>query len=217
MSSLRRFNAAIGKLPHPTKLVIAGNHDGIIETLGPVRTQQVNVAVLKSANLGTHELIHNCCASTLLHLLSNAIYLENSALVVKGIKFYGSPHSPLGTSKNRAFQVDYRNISAKAWEKTLRVPLDTDVLLTHSDAGFRTWLESNSIETKGKRAQNSRRAPLVHAYGHFHSGHGQFRELVQRASGSCRRTLCVNVSSCDGSYQPFNDVVVIDVPLKTAA
>ena len=67
---------ASSNVPCKHKIVIAGNHDAIIEKLGRVEVQRV---------------------------LSSAIYLENSSHLVCGLRLWGSPLSQ-GRSKNRAFQ-----------------------------------------------------------------------------------------------------------------
>lgn len=60
------FNKWIGTLPHPHKIVIAGNHDRIFET---------NPSYARG-------------------LLTNATYLENSGCEIDGVKFWGSPYTP---------------------------------------------------------------------------------------------------------------------------
>jgi len=74
---LRNFNAWLSESVHcPYKIVIAGNHDKIIEHLGPEKAQAV---------------------------LSEAIYLENSSVEVGSLLIYGTPMSS-GRSHNKAFQ-----------------------------------------------------------------------------------------------------------------
>lgn len=60
------FNKWLGELPHPHKIVIAGNHDRLFET---------NPAYCRG-------------------LLTNATYLENSGCEIGGLKFWGSPYTP---------------------------------------------------------------------------------------------------------------------------
>ena len=60
------FNEWIGKQPYMHKIVIAGNHDGLLER------SWVNKSVL----------------------LSNCIYLCNSGFEVDGLKIWGSPYTP---------------------------------------------------------------------------------------------------------------------------
>jgi hypothetical protein len=65
-TDLGDFNAFLGRLPHRTKLVIAGNHDFNFE----------------SDPQG--------CAK----VLSNCTYLQDAGCVAEGIHFYGSPWQP---------------------------------------------------------------------------------------------------------------------------
>lgn len=73
---LRKFNEWLGKLDAKYKLVIGGNHDLVLETLGKERSQE---------------------------LLSNALYLCNSGVELLGLNIFGTPLSR-GHSANRAFQ-----------------------------------------------------------------------------------------------------------------
>lgn len=60
------FNDFLGELPHPYKLVIAGNHDFCFE-----RDPQTCRAIL-----------------------TNAVYLHDEAVTIEGIRLYGSPWQP---------------------------------------------------------------------------------------------------------------------------
>lgn len=60
------FNRWLGSLPHPHKIVIAGNHDFLFEQ----------------------------APHTARSLLSEALYLEDSGAEVQGLYFWGSPVSP---------------------------------------------------------------------------------------------------------------------------
>jgi len=59
------FNEWLGTLPHPAKIVIAGNHDRPFERDPSARA-----------------------------FLTNAIYLQDSEVTVAGIRFYGIPWQP---------------------------------------------------------------------------------------------------------------------------
>ena len=72
------FNEWMKDIPCKHKLVIAGNHDGIMEKIGKDAVQKI---------------------------LSNAIYLENSLIEIDQIKVWGTPYST-GKSINKAFQSD---------------------------------------------------------------------------------------------------------------
>ena len=66
LKELMNFNEWVGQLPHPHKIVIAGNHDWCFETM-PEESRR--------------------------HM-TNAIYLQDAALEIEGFKFYGSPWQP---------------------------------------------------------------------------------------------------------------------------
>ncbi len=61
------LNRFLGTLPHPHKIVIAGNHDFCIEDY----------------RIDCEEIITNCT------------YLQDQELIINGVKFYGSPWQPL--------------------------------------------------------------------------------------------------------------------------
>jgi len=60
----KRFNEWHGTLPHPHKIVIAGNHDRNLEQYPHIKW------------------------------ITNATYLLDSSIVIDGVKFYGSPWTP---------------------------------------------------------------------------------------------------------------------------
>jgi len=66
MAEVEKFNDFLGTLPHPAKIVIAGNHDFCFE-----RDPQACAAILK-----------------------NGIYLQDQAVTIQGIRSYGSPWQP---------------------------------------------------------------------------------------------------------------------------
>lgn len=66
IEEVKRFNAHLGNLPHPVKIIIAGNHDFCFE-----REPEA-------------------CAG----LLTNGIYLQDQSLEIQGIRFYGTPWQP---------------------------------------------------------------------------------------------------------------------------
>ncbi len=66
LEEVEAFNAYLGELPHPQKIVIAGNHDFCLE-----QTPEASA-----------------------RLLSNATYLQDQATTVDGFLFYGSPWQP---------------------------------------------------------------------------------------------------------------------------
>lgn len=82
---LTDFNKYLGTLPHPHKIVIAGNHDACFE-------QEPNF-----------------CNK----VLTNAIYLQDKSVSLGGIQFYGSPWQPwLG---GMAFNLKSKRALQKKW------------------------------------------------------------------------------------------------------
>jgi predicted phosphohydrolase len=161
------FNAFLGELPHPDKIVIAGNHDFCFE-----RDPQ-------------------CCA----RLLTNATYLQDSAVVLQGLKFYGSPWQPWFC--DWAFNLRRGQPLQEKWDL---IPSDTDVLITHgppqriqdftSDAGCADLL-----------AAVMRIQPRLHVFGHIHEGWGQ---------SAGQLTTFINANICTLEYRPVNAAILYD-------
>lgn len=93
---------------------------------------------------------------------SNVHYLCNSGVTIDGIKFYGVP----------MFMNDC--ISDRQTSHYTNIPLDTDVLITHSPAygilDFDDGINYGSEELLLRIQQLNLRA---HLFGHIHARHGQ--------------------------------------------
>jgi predicted phosphohydrolase len=87
LDEIKTFNAFLGSLPHPHKLLIAGNHDWPF-----ARVPEQAIA-----------------------LLHNATYLKDSGIEIGGIKFWGSPWQPFFC--NWAFNLPRGTPLAKVWAK----------------------------------------------------------------------------------------------------
>ena len=66
LDDVREFNDFLSNLPHPHKIVIAGNHDLCFEKY------------------------RKACEE----ILTNCIYLQDQEVIIDGVKFYGSPWQP---------------------------------------------------------------------------------------------------------------------------
>ena len=165
------FNEWLGFLPHPHKIVIAGNHDLSFED-EPKRV---------------------------VPLLTNAMYLQDSHVVVAGLTVYGSPWQPWFFKW--AFNLQ-RGAEIKAkWDL---IPTDTDVLLTHGPphgVGDRTT-NGDAAGCVDLLQAVHRVKPKLHVFGHIHEGYG-----MRRTS----ETIFVNASSCTATYEPTHDPVVVDL------
>jgi len=135
---LKAFNEFLGKLPHKHKIFVSGNH----ETRLPFHSKEDIQA-----------------------LLSNCVYLQDSAVVIEGIKFYGSPW----THTKHGFIGSAAHIKSM-WE---RIPVDTDVLITHHPPY--NILDSAYLMHWGCRDLRDRVLkirPKIHLFGHVHDDAG---------------------------------------------
>jgi Icc-related predicted phosphoesterase len=165
---LAEFNEFIGALPHPTKIVIAGNHDFCFE--------QASDACRK--------------------LLTHCIYLEDEAVTVQGLHFYGSPWQPW--FYDWAFNLQRGDEIKKKWDL---IPDDTDVLVTHGPPlGFGDMTASSQTAgCKDLLDAIERIQPRLHIFGHIHEAFGIY---------SNQQTTFINGSICDQSYAPVNEPIV---------
>jgi Icc-related predicted phosphoesterase len=139
-AAIRDFNVWLGELPHRYKLVIPGNHEYFLEEDRSSRS-----------------------------LLSNATLLIDESIEIEGLRFWGSPTTPLyGVAFGLSEATDRRNAYA-------RIPGDTDVLITHTppygllDVNLHTGSHEGCSELfeAVKRIQ-----PSLHVFGHIHGAHG---------------------------------------------
>ena len=111
-------------------------------------------------------------------LLTNCIYLEDQAVEVMGIRFYGSPWQPMYS--NSAFQRARGQELRRMWEK---IPSDTQVLVTHSpplgagDYCYKHNADRVSVSPAGRSGCQDlmtelveRIKPKYHVFGHVHEG-----------------------------------------------
>ncbi|KAI6224379.1 UPF0046 protein C25E10.12 [Aphelenchoides fujianensis] len=150
-----KFDEEMGTLPHPVRIVVAGNHE-----LGFDDTEDVSLRNRNTQPLGTpkgYELLKNC---TILH---------DRMVEVNGLKIYGSSWHPL---PGYSFSCPR---GAPLLEKWKRIPNGVDVLLTHtpplghSDV-FRDgqhWGCAELLNTIERRVR-----PKLHVFGHVHERNG---------------------------------------------
>jgi predicted phosphohydrolase len=176
LDDVRAFNAWLAALPHPHKIVVAGNHDFSFERQ-PVASRA---------------------------LLTAAHYLQDQALALAGLTFYGSPWQPWFF--DWAFNLPRGPDLRAKWDL---IPAGTDVLITHGPP-----FGHGDLTTRGERAGCEdllaavrRIQPRLHVFGHIHEGLGATREGP---------TLCLNVSACDAAYAPVNPPLVLDWPPLTS-
>lgn len=144
-----KFFAWIAKQKYRKKIVIAGNHDMLI---------QKGTVPMKA--------------------IADFEYLEDSGTEFEGLKIWGSPWTPWFSgvsSKCKAFmKKDY--LLTKYWEK---IPPETDILVTHCPPrGFLDYVGNDkNVGSKSLcdeldfRKENDY-GPLYHVFGHIHENGG---------------------------------------------
>lgn len=154
---------------------------------------------------GNHDMMFEKNPEKARRLVSAGIYLLDEAVEIEGYKIYGSPWTPEFYSW--AF-MRQRGAELKVyWDK---IPLDTDILLTHGPAvGVLDYVpQSNKYvgceELKLKIADFR---PSIHAFGHIHESYGY---KVMKWNDE-RQTIAINASICDLKHQAVNTAIVVDI------
>ena len=163
------FALWIRALPHRHKVLIAGNHDWLFQTRPEAARRMFD---------GVH-------------------YLQDSSIVIEGLKIYGSPWQP--RFFDWAFNLNRGAAMAAKWEA---IPEDTDILITHGPPqGILDRTPAGDLagcEELRKRIDAIR--PGLHVFGHIHLGYG-----VLESAG----TVFVNASNCNEAYEPVNPPIVL--------
>ena len=172
-AELKKFADWYDALPFTYKILIAGNHDFIFEQR-PTLARRI---------LGDKSII----------------YLENEEVMIDGLKFYGSPVTPL--FNNWAFNKQRGAEIKSYWDK---IPADTDVLITHGPP-FRI-LDAISlglhVGCETLKETVFRIKPNIHAFGHVHEAYG-----TKNTEG----IYFINASLVNEKYQPVNKPVTVNI------
>lgn len=170
-------------LPHPRKVVIAGNHDWLFE--------RQNTQARK--------------------MLSAVTYLQDSGVTIDGLRFWGSPWQPW--FMDWAFNLRRGAPLRAKWDLVpegtdVLVTHGPPQGILDQVAGFVPRAisalagRSEHVGCEELRVAVRRLRPRLHVFGHIHEGYGR-----EEHDG----TTFVNASSCDGAYRPVNAPVVVDL------
>ena len=167
LAEVADFNRFLGELPHKHKVMICGNHDFAFERQ-PAEAQA---------------------------LITNAIYLQDEAVTIEGVKIYGSPWQPW--FHNWAFNLQRGEELRKKWEL---IPEDTDILITHGPPmGILDQIWSGKPVGDAELAKRVKVIePKLHLFGHIHEAAGQER---------IGETLFVNGSMAPGPLSKWRKKV----------
>mmetsp|Transcript_140 Transcript_140/g.439 ORF Transcript_140/g.439 Transcript_140/m.439 type:complete len:252 (+) Transcript_140:145-900(+) len=187
LGEVQQFDDFLSTLPHPRKIVIAGNHDVTFDT--PFYKQQHDRFHFAFEQGDPRELLRHCT------------YLQDSGTSVAGIKVWGSPWTPVFC--DWAFNLPRGEQLRRKWDD---IPDDTDIVITHGPAAGHGDLCDNGCRAGCRdlleRLQHVKPKYLI--CGHIHEDYGVTH------SGD---TFYVNASTCNLYYEPVNRPIVFDVPL----
>jgi Icc-related predicted phosphoesterase len=180
MDFLRWFNSQ----PHKRKIFCAGNHDWLME-------QDINFyRIIKME-------------------FPDLTYLQDEAVEVEGLKFYGSPQTP--RFFNWAFNRDRGADIKRYWDK---IPTDTDVLITHGppygicDEAYRVGFNTTEhVGCKNLLDAIKRVKPKIWMGGHIHYSYGIGNIIHDDGT----RTVCYNCSVLNEDYAVANTPHIINI------
>lgn len=141
----------LNSLPHSKKVLIAGNHDILLDHNGPLSDPAARATI----NWG------------------NIIYLNSNSTIVtcengRELQIYGCPLTP--RHGNWAFQYPR---DQDVWRS--KIPADTDILITHGPP--KGHLDAGHLGCKHLLEEIWRKKPKLHVFGHVHDGYG--KEWIQ--------------------------------------
>jgi len=135
-------------------------------------------------------------------LITNAKLLINEGIVIDGLRIWGSPVTPNDWG---AFGPETAQERGCLFS---RIPLDTDVLITHGPP--KGILDDASRPNKSQGCDQllaavRRVRPQLHVFGHIHQRYGILRSV---------ETMFVNAALAGPDYTPTKTPVVLDVQLR---
>lgn len=180
-----QFAKWFNSLPHKNKIFCAGNHDFLFE-----RNRSRAEAIL----LGTATDLWEAPPA------NPCIYLQDSEVMLEGIRIYGSPWQPW--FYDWAFNLQRGPEIRAKWDM---IPDGIDILITHGPPyGFGDQVPSGErVGCVDLLDTIERIKPKLHICGHIHLGYGVYQTKVD--------TKVVNASICNEEYFPENAPVVIDL------
>lgn len=173
--SLVNFCDWVSRLPHRLVLITSGNHERFIE-----RDPDAFKLAVESSRENVKVLLHE-------------------PLEWSGIKFFGSPYSPV--FHNWAYNVPRGQAMAAKWAE---IPADTDVLFVHGPPnGILDQVGDINAGCEELRKRVDEIKPKLCLFGHIHVQGGQQVEN--------NGTLFANVAICDDRYKPAQEIQVFEV------
>ena len=202
---VEQFIDWFGKQPYMHKVFIAGNHDVTFESEVLFRDKSVyfdRKQYFEPPVNGKPEWL----VELLNNLPENVYYLENSSIKLEGINIWGSPISPSfgygwAFNKDRGYDIN------QVWNG---IPLDTDIVITHSPIYGYCDRTSNTNENVGCSDLYHRLKELktpLHFSGHIHEGYG-YKETNWGG-------FAFNGSTCNLRYDAVNNPITFDYDFES--
>lgn len=194
---IEQFNKFLEKLKHKKMIVIAGNHELPFDDniLAEPSYFGDRVSVIQ-------KYLKTKGVDSMKHVLTNAVYLQDSMVTVCGINIYGSPWSPRFC--DWAFNAER---GADILQKWNMIPENVDILITHGPPVGHGDMTKGGIHVGCVELLNTvqkRVKPRYHVFGHIHEGYGMSTDGV---------TTFINAASCTKGYKLENPPIIFDIPL----
>jgi Icc-related predicted phosphoesterase len=187
-----RFRDFLKRLPYKHKIVVAGNHDFVLD--------RQNYETKHKPKRHKYEKMNS--EDEIQKLKEVCTYLDHESTVVEGINIFGSPYQPL--FYNWAFQYH----SSRAEDIWSEIPKDTELLITHGPP-HGILDKSSEGEHAGcltlmKYVELIR--PKVHIFGHIHHSAG---------THIGEHTAFYNVAVVNEAYELSHPLTVIEYKRPT--
>jgi Icc-related predicted phosphoesterase len=201
------FEEAVGffrwfsNLPYKHKILTPGNHDICFDAS--------HVKYAKMKKIYQRDNLHKIHG--IFDLVPvNVDVLIQSALIIDGVKFWGTPYTPL--FGNWAFNVPRKSNKMKSIFS--KIPEDVDILLTHGPAKgvLDLNLEGNNEGCEVLKQRLEFIQPPIHNFGHIHESYGS--EIIEWES-SKKTTLAINSSVVNRRYWTVNNPVLVEYNKET--
>ena len=158
---------------------------------------------------GNHDFFFESHLMLCRETMKNVHVLVNNSVVIKGLKFWGSPITP--TFFNWAFMADRGAEIKQFWDM---IPNDTDILLTHGPCNYVLDYVEYSREFVGCKdllEAVKRVKPIVHAFGHIHCAYGRDSMICETENGKHYKIEFINAALCGEDYKLTNKPITIEV------
>jgi hypothetical protein len=203
---VEQFIKWFAKQDYTHKVFIAGNHDMTFDREILLRNKLAHFEGRTEYDTECAEGKPEWLVEMLDNLPDTVYYLENSSIKLEGINIWGSPISPSfgygwGFNKDRGHDIN------EVWSS---IPMDTDIVITHSPIYGYNDRAQNTNENVGCADLYHRLhevKPHLHFAGHIHEGHGWGTIPYKDEWGDI---YTFNGSTCNLRYEAINNPITFD-------